>query len=164
LANGGTELEEGKDFGKVFVEVIEEADTPAFNHHVGLGEDKAFCLGKVCQVFIEGDSGDDVALCQQLGCKVAEEMVMPGSADGEILIFVGKAHGHGVAMVLSGPCIDVCVLQDVVAHLSFVTYKYHIALFGCSFGFEGANLRKTIEKNYLPLKKIDFSWEGWLFI
>ena len=52
-------------------------------------------------------------------------------ADVEVLVFIGKAHRHSVAMVFFGPGIDMGILQDVVTHLSFISYKYHI--YQCRF-------------------------------
>ena len=46
-------------------------------------------------------------------------------ADVEILILIAEAHGDDLPAMLAAPCIDVGVLQQVVAHLTLISGKYH---------------------------------------
>ena len=47
----------------------------------------------------------------------------------EILILITEAHGDDFTSMFPTPGIDMGILQQVVAHLTFIAGKYHIELF-----------------------------------
>ena len=59
--------------------------------------------------------------CQQVQWKTN----MLSVAYLEIWVFVTESHGHDTAVMLTRPGINMCKLQQVVAHLAFVSCKYH---------------------------------------
>ena len=46
--------------------------------------------------------------------------------DMEILILIAETHGDNLTAMLSAPRIDMGVLQQVVAHLTLISGKYHM--------------------------------------
>ena len=47
--------------------------------------------------------------------------------DMEILIFVAETHRDNLSPMLPTPCIDMSILQQVVAHLTLISGKYHLS-------------------------------------
>ena len=68
--------------------------------------------------------------------------MVAGMADAEVAVFVGKAHGHGGAVVLTPPGIDVPVLKHVVGHAALVSDEYHDA--GVSFLLRNSSTEEVI--------------------
>ena len=60
---------------------------------------------------------------QPLHDGVCDDVVPKGVADAEVLVFVSKAQRDCADIVLTCPSIDMTVLDDVVAHLSFVMHE-----------------------------------------
>jgi hypothetical protein len=46
-------------------------------------------------------------------------------ADMEILIFIAETHGDNFLSMLPSPCVYMSILQQIVAHLTFIARKYH---------------------------------------
>ena len=46
----------------------------------------------------------------------------------KVLIFIAKAHGNNLTAMFPTPCIYMSILQQVVAHLTFISSKYHLSI------------------------------------
>lgn len=46
-------------------------------------------------------------------------------ADMEIWVFVAEPHGDHLTPMFPAPRIDMCILQQVVAHLTLISGEYH---------------------------------------
>ena len=49
-------------------------------------------------------------------------------ADMEILIFIAETHGDNFLSMLPSPCVYMSILQQIVAHLTFIARKYHLSI------------------------------------
>ena len=67
--------------------------------------------------------GQDVHPDQRFNDGMRDDVVPEGVANAEIRVFVSKAQRDCADMVLTRPGIDMTILDDVVAHLSFVMHE-----------------------------------------
>lgn len=129
-----TEGKELANVGQVFEEEVEVADTPSLDHGVAGLEQLPFLGGGVFVEAVVADDGYEPQAGRVLACQVAEPVVVAGAADVEVGVFVGEAHGHAAAVVFTRPCIDMCELQQVVAHLTFIANEEHGGKSTTNFG------------------------------
>ena len=63
------------------------------------------------------------------GKEIPSEPCQVGVADVKVLILVTEAHGDDFPPVLPAPGIDMSILQQVVAHLTFIACENHTFLY-----------------------------------
>ena len=109
----------------VLEEKVVETHVPALDNGISVTQHLLFEFGSVAVVGLEGDDRQQVQLGQGLRHDIGKEIVPGRVANAEVLVLVGKAHGHGAAPVFTSPGVNVGILQDVVAHAAFIADENH---------------------------------------
>ena len=125
-------LVEGKevyDFCFILDEEFVETDTPTFYQNVFMtGNNSCISFNSLFGYVIEIHCSYQSPLGSILGRCIGKEVVPTGVAYLEILVFIAETHGYALPAMLTCPGVNMSILQDIVAHASFVCCENHFFL------------------------------------
>ena len=121
----GIDLEEVADFFAVFQEKVVESDIPSAHHDMTMAKHLAFERLVVAVAMLEAGSGQQADGCGIFGKEIPAETRERSVTDAKIAEFIAETHGNHFPPVLTPPCVNVGILQQVVAHLAFVAGENH---------------------------------------
>ena len=129
LSYGGGVLtvdgEEVAYFAAVFQEEVIPPCIPSTHHHMLMAQHLALLTIEVALYMLVVGCRQQPQ-CSRIFCQqVQRETDMLCVAYLEIRVFVTESHGHDTAAMLTRPGINMRKLQQVVAHLAFVSCEYH---------------------------------------
>ena len=117
--------EEVADLVAVFQEEVVPPCIPPADDDVAMREHLLFQGRSIAVFVLEVGRRQQTQCGEPLGAEVKGEADEGGTANLEIRVFVAETHGHDAAAMLTRPGIDMCKLQQVVAHLTFISCEQH---------------------------------------
>lgn len=117
--------EEVADLVAVFQEEVVPPRIPPADDDVAMREHLLFQCRNIAVSMFEAGCRQQSQRGEPLGADVEGEADEGGVANLEVRVFVAETHGHDAAAMFTRPGIDMCKLQQVVAHLTFISCEQH---------------------------------------
>ena len=141
---GFVEGEELQDLGLVFQEEVVPAGIPATHEYQATVSHHLLLTAVVGSLGVEPHGGYQSPLRGVFRKEVVPQMVVARVADMEPRVFIGEAHRHRGAPMLTAPGIHMSVLQHIVGHAALVVNEYHSSPFRFLITSSGSRLTRPV--------------------